>query len=268
MAEAVRAAARDKPKRQERPVPFGGRFAAAYVILLLTAGAGLLTLALLSSRDGHHASAWSAWKPAKSGFAAAGEIATHVGKEYRTSGEGKQVVTVQAYPPVDNNAPLAGIAVRDTTDTGLSTGGFTPRNADRTLVFVLCGVAASRCMLPASARVDDLIVRREALELTLYAMKYLRGVDAVVVFLPPPDRTRTWAIYLRRAELRGLLAQPLTKTLPLATTPRLDEPDPGEAQVIERLTRPHWFTTNLQRGPTGRSILVLDDPVGPDQAGQ
>lgn len=268
MAEAVKAARRAEARRPARKIPFGNRFAAAYALLILAFGGGLIALAVLSTRDSKNQPAWSAWKPTKTGFAAAGQIATHVAAEYRTSGEGQQVVTAQAYPPVDNDAPLAGIAVRNTTDTGLSTGSFTPRNADHTLVFVLCGVVASRCMLPPQTRVNDLVLRREAVELTLYAFRYLKHVDSVVTFLPPPDRKTSWVVYLRRDDLRQALRQPLVVTLPLATTPRIDDQDPGEGPAIERLTRPHWFTTNLQRGPTGRSILVLEDPVSASDSGQ
>lgn len=268
MAEAVKRARPAEPRARARRIPFGNRFAAAYALLILAFGGGLLALAVLSSTGSTSGPAWSAWKPTKKGFAAAGQIATHVAAEYRTSGEGQQIVTAQAYPPVDNDAPLAGIAVRNTTDNGLSTGGFTPRNADHTLVVVLCGVVASRCMLPPETRANDVVLRREAVELTLYALKYLKGVDAVVAFLPPPDRKTNWVIYLRRDDLREALRQPLSKTLPLATTPPIDAQDPGEGTIVERLTRPHLFTTNLQRGPTGRSILVLEDPVSASAPGQ
>jgi hypothetical protein len=268
VAEALKTARPAEARGPTRRIPFGNRFAAAYALLIVAFGGGLIALAVLASTNSKSEPAWSGWKPTKTGFAAAGQIATHVAAEYRTSGEGQQVVTAQAYPPVDNQAPLAGIAVRNTTDTGLSTGSFTPRNADRTLVFVLCGVLASRCMLPAQARANDVVLRREAVELTLYALKYLKGVEAVVTFLPPPDSKTNWAIYLRRDDLRDALRQPLAKTLPLATTPPIDAQDPGEGTLIERLTRPHWFTTNLQRGPTGRSILVLEDPVRPGDSGQ
>ena len=268
MAEALKTARRAEARPPARRIPFGNRFAAAYALLIVAFGGGLLALALLSSSGSKSTPDWSSWKPTKTGFAAAGQIATHVAAEYRTSGEGQQVVTAQAYPPVDNDAPLAGIAVRNTTDNGLSTGTFTPRNADKTLVFVLCGVLSSRCMLPPQTRANDVVLRREAVQLTLYALKYMKGVDAVVTFLPPPDRKTNWVIYLRRADLRDALRQPFSKTLPLATTPRIDDQDPGEGQIVERLTRPHWFTTSLQRGPTGRSILVLEDPVSASGSGQ
>jgi hypothetical protein len=242
-------------------VPFGGRFAAAYALLLIAFGGGLLALALLSSRGGSHSAAWSAWKPSKTGFAAAGQIADHVSKQYRTAAEGQQVVAVQAYPPQFNTIPLAAIAKRDTTDNGLSTGTLTVESSDRTLVYVLCGVEASRCMLPPQVRVNDVVLRREALELSLYALKYLHGVDSVVAFLPPPDTKTLTAIYLRRSDVKGALGHPLNQTLPLAKTPAIDGPENGETAAIDRLTKPHWYTTSLQRGPTGRSILVLEEPV-------
>jgi hypothetical protein len=263
VAEAVRAARRSEAQRPARAIPFGGRFAAAYALLVVAFGGGLLVLALLASGGSDdNGPPWSAWKPAKTGFAAAGEIATHVSKQYRTAAEGQQLVAVQAYPPQFNTIPLSGIATRDTTDNGLSTGGLTVRPSDRTLVYVLCGVAASRCALPPAAQVDDVVLRREAVELSLYAMKYLKGVDSVVTFLPPPDTQTLTAVYLRRSDVRANLQRPLAQTLPLAATPPIDREDPGEQAAIERLTRPHWYTTSLQRGAGGTTLLVLNEPVG------
>jgi hypothetical protein len=262
VAEAVRPAARRRElKGDARPAPFGGRFAGAYALLVIAFGGALLAFALLSSGGKHHNRAWSAWNPSKTGFAAAGQIAEHVSKQYKTTGEGQQIVAVQAYPPQFNTIPLAGIARRNTSDNGLSNGTITVEPSDRTLVYVLCGVEASRCMLPPQARVNDVVLRREALELSLYALKYLHGVDSIVAFLPPPDTKTLTAIYLKRGNVKGPLGKPLNQTLPLAKTPAVDGPENGETSTIDRLTKPHWFTTTLQRGPTGRSILVLDEPV-------
>jgi hypothetical protein len=262
VAEAVRPAARRaETKREARPAPFGGRFTIAYGLLLVAFGGALLLFALLSSGGKHHGREWSAWKPSKSGFAAAGQIAEHISKQYKTAGEGQQIVAVQAYPPQFNTIPLAGIARRNTSDNGLSNGTITVEPSDKTLVYVLCGVEASRCMLPPTARVNDVVLRREALELSLYALRYLHGVDSIVAFLPPPDTKTLTAIYLKRSDVKSALHKPLVQTLPLAKTPAIDGPENGETGTIDHLTKPHWFTTTLQRGPTGRSILVLDEPV-------
>jgi hypothetical protein len=261
VAEAVRSAPGAGATRASRPVPFGGRFAIAYAVVFVAFGGAVLVFALLSSGGKHDTTRWSAWKPSKSGFAAAGEIAAHVSRQYRTAGEGQQIVAVQAYPPQFNTIPLAGIARRNTADNGLSTGTITVEPSDHTLVYVLCGVEASRCMLPAQARVNEVVLRREALELSLYALEYLHGVDSIVAFLPPPDAKTLTAVFLRRRDVESALRRPLAQTLPLAKTPAIDGPENGETATIDRLTKPHWFTTSLQRGPTGRSILVLDEPV-------
>jgi hypothetical protein len=64
------------------------------------------------------------------------------------------------------------------------------------------------------------------------------------------------------------LRRPLAQTLPLATTPAIDGADPGEQAVIERLRRPHWYTTSLQRGAGGTTRLVLSEPVPASATGQ
>lgn len=268
MAETLRPAARRTRAADSRPVPFGGRFTAAYALLLAAFGGALLVFALLSSGGKSHTGAWSAWKPSKTGFAAAGEIASHISKQYKTSAEGLQIIAVQAYPPQFNTIPLAGIARRDTFDNGLQKGTLTVESSDRTLVYVLCGVEASRCMIQSQTRINEVVLRREALELSLYALKYLKGVDSVVAFLPPPDTKTLTAIYLRRADVRSQLRHPLAETLPLAKTPPLDGAATGETATIDRLTKPHWYTTSLQRGPTGRSILILDQLVSQPGASQ
>jgi hypothetical protein len=116
-------------------------------------------------------------------------------------------------------------------------------------------------VLPSQAGVRDLILRREALELALYTFKYVGGVDGVVAFLPPPDSKTLWAVYLRRDNLRGDLKRPLVRTLTLGATPALDQPDSVERPAIDRRTLASWFSATLQRTPTGRTLLVLDEPV-------
>jgi hypothetical protein len=262
VAEAVRpASGRVERKSGTRPAPFAGRFLAAYAILILAFGSGLLALALLATGNKHPSKPWSAWKPSKTGFAAAGQIAAHVSKQYRLSSNREQLVAVKAYPPEVNSVPLAGIATRDTTPSGLSTGSLSIRDSDHTLVYVFCGTVSQRCMLSAQAGVRDVILRREALELSLYTLKYIHGVDSVVSFLPPPDRQTLWAVYLRRGELRNELRRPLAQTLTLGATPALDQPDSIERPQIDQETLAHWYTTTLQRTPTGRTLLVLDEPV-------
>jgi hypothetical protein len=268
MAEAVRPASRRARRKAERPAPFAGRFLAAYATLVVAFGGGLLALALLSTGKHEKTRPWAAWAPTKHGFAAASQIADHVSKQYRLSTDRRQLVAVKAYPPEVNSVPLAGIATRDTTPSGLSTGGLTVRNSDRTLVYIFCGVAAQRCMLPANTGARELILRREALELALYTFKYVQGVDGVVAFLPPPDQKTLWAVYLRKPSLRDDLRRPLVQTLPLDATPALDQPDSVERPLIDRRTLSRWFTVTLQRTPTGRTLLVLDQPASATSAAQ
>ena len=48
------------------------------------------------------------------------------------------------------------------------------------------------------------LLRREALELSLYTLKYVPGTNAVLTYLPPPGRPAGVAdVGVRRAERRG-----------------------------------------------------------------
>ncbi|HEY3921130.1 MAG TPA: hypothetical protein VGL76_03355, partial [Gaiellaceae bacterium] len=103
------------------------------------------------------------------------------------------------------------------------------------------------------------LVRREALEVALYAFKFVPGVTSMAAFLPPPPgQTTTYILYLRKADLQNQLNQPLSTTLPLSTPPLPSAADTTEKSTIDKLTLPHEFTYELTALQAGGAALVLD----------
>jgi hypothetical protein len=237
---------------------YRSRFRIAYVALAvvfwaIVAGVALSVTGGLSRDEGP---AWSTWKPGKSGIDGAKEIAARVGAAYHLAG-GRQLVAVQAHEPEIQNVPLELIAVRG----GAGSNDVSTASADHSIVYILCGLG-TRCAInvgqPSEARAR--LLRREALELALYTFKYIRGVDSVVAFLPPPPNLKppSWSVYFRKSDFKSELKRPLGDTLSEAQTPTPATLKPAESDTIERLTRPRWFKSEFQQLQDGSAVLVLD----------
>ena len=62
-----------------------------------------------------------------------------------------------------------------------------------------------------------LLLRRQALELSLYTFKYVDDVDSVLVFMPPtPKGDSNGTVFLRRDDVADELRRPLTRCCPHA----------------------------------------------------
>jgi hypothetical protein len=151
-------------------------------------------------------------------------------------------------------------------------------------VYSLCGLGPNCAIAvgtPSAARL--LLLRREALELALYTLKYIRGIQNVVAVLPPgrttasarlaakpplPGKTAAstpinLAVVFQRAALQHYLDRPLTQTLPEAIPPTVAEmPSAPEAELVSVLTGEALFQQQLVQSQDGNSVLVLS-PVPP-----
>ena len=128
---------------------------------------------------------------------------------------------------------------------------------DRTLIYAFCGLQTN-CWIDASATVKEQVLRREALELSLYAFKYLKNVDQVVSLVQTVKDGGTSAVFLRKDDLRAELEHPLHETLPLQA-PRIASPiAKREGKVVDALTLPNTFPAHYESLPDGDAILVLD----------
>jgi hypothetical protein len=256
-----------------RPSILRGRFLVAYAFLALALAGAIGGLLLMADEDEDETGgvAWSDWQPAAEGEARGWEIADQVAESYRHR-SGSLLVGVLAGPPggrlgtrgtqtQSQPAPIAVVAVRgratDESDTQLA--AISPEDS---LAFVMCGFGRN-CRLDEglSSGERGVLLQREALELALYAFRYVDGLEHVLVYLPPAQAlTQQGAvqvdplIYFQREQVEELLQRPLRATLPARDPRGIAD---AEANRVTRIVTPRTFTFQTQRLPTAQAILVL-----------
>jgi hypothetical protein len=231
-------------------------FRLAYGVLALAFWISVAGFVVLITREHHDKSvAWSKWKPSAQGLVGAREIAQRLSPRYRTQ-NGTQLAVVQEQLPIYQGTRVAAVGVRKLSPSGQISPYVGLFGTDKTLIYAFCGLEVN-CTLPGSTTsVEERTVRREALELSLYAFKYLKNVDQVVSLVQTVKDGGTSAIFLRKSDLRLELDHPLRDTLPLAKPPLAG--DRREAAVIDELTRQNTLPAHFESLPNGDSILVLD----------
>ncbi|MGZ8694358.1 MAG: hypothetical protein ACXWYS_02835, partial [Gaiellaceae bacterium] len=211
------------------------------------------------------AAQWSAWKPEGSIEASAKQIADHISKGYRLP-SGNQLAVALVGPPEVQDVKVRAIAVRPDTSTGQAEeDDIDVINSGGTIMYILCGLG-EQCSIKEGKPSEERhqLLRREALELSLYSFKYLDGVDSVVVFLPPAPNAETAvgsSVFLRKSEVRDELRRPLSQTLLRDEPPTVGEMDAIEVGNVDRLTRPRTFQYEFQAAQEGSAILVLTPAV-------
>lgn len=272
MAADVSDAAAARPAPAARSHGSGGRrpyrlrFALIYATLAGVLGAAIAGVVLLAgSGSGTSAggAAWSGWKPQAGGLEArAKEIAEHVGRTYRLP-NGDQLLDVLAKRPSFSGAtqtiPVHFVAIHGIKGKADEITEITPDNSQ---MFSLCGLGDSCAIAtgqPTVAR--GRLVRREALELSLYTFKYVAGVDHVIALIPPRrGQSPTYALYFNKSDLQPELSHPLRTTL-LGPPPQPNAISTAEAATIDRLTEPHMYKFSIQPSQQGDLILVLAPAV-------
>jgi hypothetical protein len=246
---------------------YRSRFGFVFGALL---GLGLLAVALTAlvagggSRGSSVPAGWSDWRPTSDDHvAAAKEIALHVGRKYRLA-NGNQLVAVYAGPLEIASLPLS-VAIRSAP-----VGGNIELVEGDAMLYTLNGLGP-RGSIPAGKPSPDrhLLLRREALELSLYTFRFIDGVDHVITLLPPPPQDAaaattagagkppTQALFFRPGDLERQVEAPLRFTIPPAT-PRPERIPSREKQLIDSLTRGNLFLSSFQQAQDGRAYLVLD----------
>jgi hypothetical protein len=281
--------------------PHAQRFRSATAVLVgLAVGALVIAGALAANgRNGQiSTAAWSTWSPPDSGTQGVTEIAEYVAPFYRVSAVDQlAVVTVVNLENATAAAAAAQASANGATTgspaSGLqvavkpsSTSSAVSLLSGNTVAFNLCGVGSRNCAIgvgqPSSNRL--LLLRREALELALYTLKYVSGTQNVVAILPPgrttqPTSTLTktppaagatpasksvdMAVLFERQELAPLLNEPLSATLPEQVPPSVSSmSNAPEAGLVEQVTARGLFSEQLQQAQDGSSLIVLD-PLPP-----
>jgi hypothetical protein len=224
---------------------------------------------------------WSQWQPEETTLTAGpADIATHVETKYRGD-DGKQIVSVTGGPLSYQGIKL-NVAIRPGS-------GNVQLPSGHAIMYTLNGLGPDGSILggtPSTKRHQ--LLRREALELSLYSFRYLPDVDMVVTLLPPPPPTAAseaaaasaasssssssstaatpakpaiQAVFYRPGDLKGQLQVPLGTTVP-AKAPTPDTIPAAESKTIDSLTLSNLFNASFQQAQDGQPYLVLDRPTG------
>ena len=249
------------------------RFAGVYLTLALVAGMGLGALVVLMARsEPAPPPVWSVWQPTGSDTARVRQIADHVSTRYRFP-SGDQLVVALAGPPTvtagggeaeTNPIPVRTIAVRPDTSTGKAEeDDISIVDASKSLQFQLCGLGLNCSISQGEAsEARHSLLRRQALELSLYTFKYVNDVDSVTIFLPPPPGGETpgSAVFLRRGDVRELLSRPLARTM-APGAPSIGGIPPAELQTLNRVTSDRLYRYEYTQAQDLSAVLILDPIV-------
>jgi hypothetical protein len=277
VAEAVSEQAAQPSKREEEALVLARRraeekvprhkFGLAYLLLAAVLGAAVGLFVVFATNGGNGTGHWSAWKPSKGGVQGRAEIADRVGHQYALP-NGRQLVGILSEPAQVSSSgqpvPVAAIGLR-TGLPGESNQDLTVVRANNTWAYVLCGFGTN-CAIsegkPTTQRYD--LLRREALELSLYTMKYSGDVQSVMTFMPPAKATNSSGaatnslIFLRRADVKSALGAPLVDTL---AQPKVNL-KPGEMSAkelgrVRQLTEGHVYNYDFQPLQDGSAAMIL-----------
>ena len=279
------AAAEPAPAGTPGPSEFRGRFgfltgalagcgvAAAVLLVVLLSGGGGSEPAGSAAPP---ADDWSPWRPQATGaINGAQEIAAEIEGNYKNA-KAKKLTGVKGGPIAVNTLPIS-VAIP-------AAGGRFQVVGGSGLQYTLAGFGEEGRLTdsdPSAAR--RRLLRREALELSLYTFHYLPDVSMVVALLPPaptreqfhpepedaaaakaakrrkPVSYQRQALFYRRYELREPLGRPLGTTMAI-TPPKIGGLAGREARRIDELTLPNLFTYKHIQQQDGSVYLVLDRP--------
>jgi len=273
------------PTGAPAPSPFRARFGFVMGALAGCAIAAAVLLVSLISSDGKRSSAgggadeglaadWSPWHPRSEGtLSGAQEIAAQIARSYKDA-KAKKLASIKGGPIALNTLP-ASVAIPAAGDRFSIVNGVG-------IQYTLAGFGKQGRLQgtkPSAAR--RRLLRREALELSLYSFRYLKEVTMVVALLPPAPRAeqvhvkkagknagkkaaadeayQPQALFFRPGDLRKQLEQPLATTM-ATKAPAIDELDGAEAKRIDKLTLSNLFTHRYIQQQDGSIYLVLDRP--------
>ena len=293
--DAEHAASLPEPPVEPAPAsPYRSRFGFVLGALVGVGVAAMVIVALVvTSGDRVRPQPWSSWKPTSTDpDLAAVEIAQHVAREYRLN-SGDQLVDVYAQQLEVGGTPLR-VVIRSTAK---GEGADIIDVPGKSLLFVLKGLGPRGSIdseEPSEKRLR--LVQREAYELSLYAFKYVKGIDNVVAFLPPapdsaaqqaasaidrqsqplqknqpPNTLADGAQALAAADGKGVpamlflpgdlqasLTRPLRDTFPNPIPPRPSTMSNSEASILGDFAQVHGFSASVVADQTGAGFLVLD----------
>lgn len=279
MAEAVMPERSGEPVSEaEKPLPRferaravqGGRFMIGYAVVVVMVGIALVALAYMTRDSGsstQQGAAWGGLAVNEHGFERAREIAAEVSKRYRGS-NGEQIAAVTAQPGEVSGLPLQYIALRHGRNRPLTQGDVETVDPGETALFSFCGLGGQQnCSLPGQPSAErGVLLRREALELSLFTFKHLPEINTVVSLLPPVveaegQAPQGLAVWFERRHLQNALSKPLSATLPEQPPYVQGDMSPGEMEMVNNLTELRFFNSSFEQLPTQGVVLNLEPPT-------
>jgi hypothetical protein len=274
--EAPKAPTIREPGRSERARNSGYhfRFSLVYALLAAVAAGSIAALVVVVTRpDAAKAQNWSKFEPTGSSIARTRQIATKVSGEYKLEADHKLAAVVPSplqttrflqgdSGPVSVEVPISTLAVQPDVSTGKhEEGDYKLFNASTTVAYQMCGfgTTSQNCAITGKATTArGQLLRREALELSLYTLKYVPGTNAVLTYLPPraDQAAPPTSVLVARSDVKALLGKPLTDTLKPKSIVLGDKP--ADFTAVDRITLPRLYTYDYQTLPgDGTAILVL-----------
>ena len=254
-----------------------------------------VALAFVTAHNAQNAGplpSWSEWSPPDSGMQGARDIADHLAPFYRINQTDQlDAVTVLnvANPSTvassSTGTPPNQIQIALRQEGASANDSVVSLLGGRTVAYNLCGLGANdnSCAIGQGTPSADrlLLLRREALELSLYTFRYLPFVENVIAILPPgytqqastlsptpPSSTAPstqpldLAVLFDREELQPFTQHPLLQTLPLKYPPSVGElslwRQTSDAAIVDQLTAHAIFTDQFQHAQDGSYLLVLN----------
>lgn len=239
------------------------RFGIAYFLLAIAVGTAIGLLIVLAGRsDSGTSRSWSDWRPTGRGEEAAAQIARHVQERYRLPSGREPLAAIFVRPAAatsqSESVPISAIAVRTGYADELASDVEIVKT-DGTVFFAFCGFGTACAITgtPTIARAQ--LLQQEILELSLYTLKYVKGVDAVVAYAPPSvvpaskQVVRTVAL-LQRSDWEKALGRPLAQTLPQQGPLVPASITPAERRLAGQVKLLQY---QLQPLPDGTAALVV-----------
>ena len=268
------AIATDASKLKPLPSPHAHMFRLTLALLSIV---GIVAIAVAVIAVSDHTSQstgsgnWSAWSPTEQGSAGVQQIASFVAPFYRIS-DSQQLNVISPLSLTSETAAGTttgkGLTIAINPNGSSSTSSLEVLNGE-TVAYNICGLGASDCELSGTASINRmLLLRREALELALYTLKYITSSQNVLVVLPPghtvttsgKETPVTVAVLFDRTELAPLLKHPLSESLQ-ADPPEVSQltswSKSEEAGFVDEVTARGLFSSQVESEQEGGNLLVL-----------
>jgi hypothetical protein len=247
--------------RQREMVVNQRRFGLAYLVLAVAVGVAVgLGIVLIGRSSSHHKTTGvKSFHPTASGELGAKQIAAEVGVKYRQP-NGQPLTAVVGERPNYQGAPLSYYLIRPHDAQYPKDVGYFP--VGNGIMYSMCAFSAS-CTTTAAGNdlQENLLLKREALELSLNTFKFDGSVQTVTTLLPPfrqGQNLTTFAIIFTRRELARWIHRPMSSLLTKRGPIEPGQIPNSESERINSIEAGTLFTVDPALGPDGNPYFRLD----------